>query len=97
MQIELVKYAQETDPHGFEAQVSISDIEKAENTRVGGRVHVGRVKVFDEETGKYTWFVIEAMRNGKKQPILEIVNIRDKKDYIVKLSGKMRKPQEVGI
>ena len=97
MKIELVQCPHEENPHGFEASVSVSDLEHAEDTKVGGRVHVGRVKIFNEETGKFTWFCIEAKRNGNKAPVLEITNIRPEQDKITQCVGRYRAPEAVGL
>lgn len=86
MHIELVKYAQETDPHAFEARVSLEDI-AAEKNRRYGPVTVGRIKIYDEETGKFSWFVIGAKLNGNKQPVIEVVNISQPQDKTVAVSG----------
>lgn len=91
MHIELVKYAQETAPHSFEAHVSTDDI-KAENERRHGSATVGRIKIYDEETGKFSWFVIGARLNGAKQPIIEVVNIRQPQDKTAVFSGVWRTP-----
>lgn len=92
MHIELVQYAQETDPHAFEAHVSTDDI-KAEHERRHGSATVGRIKIYDEETGKFSWFVIGAKLNGNKQPVIEVVNTRQPQDKTVAVSGTWRTPE----
>lgn len=96
MQIELIQYAPETTPSGFEAHISVQEIKDAEEW-VRGRVHVGRVKIFDEETGKYTWFCVEAKRNGNKAPVLEITNIRPNQDKITNCVGRYRQAEKAEV
>ena len=90
--LELVQYPHEDQPHNFEAHVSTDDIQ-AEHERRHGPVTVGRIKIFDEETGKFAWFVIGAMLNGNKQPVIEVCHIRENRDKITATSGKWRTPE----
>jgi len=93
--LELAQYAHEDKPHGFEAHVSMQDIEKSHEMR-DGRVNVGRVKMFDETTGQFTWFVVCAVKkNGR--PVLEITNIRREQDKITHCTGKWRNGELVEL
>lgn len=84
--------------HPVEIAISRVDIEgKMEANTFHAGPTLARIKIYDDDTGKYCWFVISAKMTKNHRPQIEVqpvVEFKEEARYRKNVTGKWREPRE---
>lgn len=84
MKFELISYS-EKPVHSVEIEMTVAEFE---NLNVSS-VDIARIKIVDEKTGRFTWFVLDI--GIKRRPFAKLTAIDSPMDRIKAIFGKWRR------